>query len=253
MLSHLPTTKCIYKKIIYYITMRKDATAPPISQMYPDLPTAEPSIPPARIEPEPDQNFRLKQIREIRDFLEKEVETRGRLRRRYKSLYNTAYYVNMGSSLTAVGASTTAAISITTVIGSIAALPLGIVAITTGVLGVISSKVSKVLLKKTEKHERIKLIAASKLSSVNNLVSRALSDGKISDEEFQVILNESESYRDHKSQVRRRVRNELSPEREEEIREEALKKGVKQGQEMAMTNLQTIMNHAGPSRESSSN
>ena len=39
------------------------------------------------------QNFRLKQIRDIRDHLEKEAETRGRLRRRYKALYNSAYYV----------------------------------------------------------------------------------------------------------------------------------------------------------------
>lgn len=216
--------------------MRKEASAPPL---YPELPTADI---PARVEP--DQNFRLKQIREIRDFLEKEAETRGRLRRRYKSLYNTAYYVNMGASLTAVGASTTAAISITTVIGSIAALPLGIVAITTGVIGVVSSKVSKILLKKTEKHEKIKLIAMSKLSSVNDLVSKALSDGKISDEEFQVILGESESYRDHKSQFRRKIRNELSSEREEEIREEAEKKGLLKGQEMAMANLQNILKHS---------
>ncbi len=44
------------------------------------------------------------------------------------------------------------------------------------------------------------------------------------DEEFQVILSEMESYRTHKSLIRRKVRNEFSNEREEEIRDEAEEK-----------------------------
>ena len=204
---------------------KEQPTAPPIESIYPDLPTVNSM----NLKTEPNdsaQSFRLKQIREIREYLQNEAETRGRLRRRYKSAYNTAHYVNMGSSLTAVASSTAAAISLTTVIGTLAALPLGIVAIATGVVGIVSSKISKLVLKKTEKHERIKLIAMSKLSSVNDLVSKALTDGKISDEEFHVILNEMESYRDLKSQVRKRIRNELSSEREQEIREESEKKRI---------------------------
>ena len=218
--------------------MVKKASAPPLEseRIYPDLPT----------ETNADQNFRLKQIREIRDHLENEAETRGRLRRRYKSLYNATHYINIGSSLTAVASSTAATISLTTVVGALAALPLGIVAISTGVVGIISSKISKIVLQKCEKHERIKFVALSKLSSVNGLVSRALTDGEISDEEFQVIIQEMESYREHKSQIRNRVRSELSAEREEEIRTEAEKKGVLKGQEIAMSNLRGIMNHADP-------
>ena len=207
--------------------------------IYPDLSTV---LPVKEVDVNQDaQNFRLKQIRDIRDQLEKETETRGRLRRRYKALYNTAYYVNLGSSLTAVASSTVAVISLSTVIGALPALPFGIVAITTGALGVVSSKLGKVILKKTEKHERIKLIALAKLSSINDLVSKALTNGKISDEEFQVILNEIESYRDHKSQIRTGVRNQLSNEREQEIRDEAEKKGLKKGQAIAMSNLQNIL------------
>ena len=96
-------------------------------------------------------------------------------------------------------------------------------------------------MKKTEKHEKIKLIAMSKLSSVNDLVSKALSDGKVSDTEFEIILAEMESYRNHKSQIRKKVQTELSTEREEEICEESLKKGVMKGQEMAMSNIKNIM------------
>lgn len=218
--------------------MKKEPTAPPL---YPQL--SEINSTTAELPTDSAQQFRLKQIRDIRDQLEGEAETRGRLRRRYKSLYNTAHYVNFGSGLTAVASSTAAVISLSTAVGALASLPLGLVAISTGVISLVSSKVSKLVLKKVEKHERIKLIALSKLSSVNDLVSKALTDGKVSDTEFEIILAEMESYRNHKSQIRKKVRNELSTEREEEIREEAEKKGVLKGQEMAMTNLQSILKH----------
>ena len=39
------------------------------------------------------ETLRLKRISDIREFLEKELETRGRYRRRYKSAYNTAIYL----------------------------------------------------------------------------------------------------------------------------------------------------------------
>ena len=128
-------------------------------------------------------------------------------------------------------------------------MPLGFTAVAAGVLSVVSAAASTILLKKVEKHQQIKLIAAAKLSSVNGLVSRALQDGHISNEEFQIILQEMESYRDHKSQIRNRTIGEvreLTVEKENEIREESFKKGILKGQEMAMTNLQLIMKNTPP-------
>ena len=190
------------------------------------------------------KTFRLKRIFDKREFLEKELETRGRYRRRYKSAYNTAIYLNTGAGLTSVGSSIVAAATAATEVGIIASVPLGFTAVASGVLSVVSAAVSKILLKKVEKHQQIKLIAAAKLSSVNGLVSRALQDGHISNEEFQIILQEMESYRDHKSHLRNRTIGEvreLTVEKENEIREESLKKGILKGQEMAMANLQLIM------------
>ena len=106
-------------------------------------------------------------------------------------------------------------------------MPLGFLAVATGVLSVVSAGISKILLKKVEKHQEIKLIAASKLSSINGLVSKALQDGNISNEEYQIILQKMESYRNHKSQIRNRITadvRELTVEKENEIREESLKK-----------------------------
>ena len=141
------------------------------------------------------------------------------------------------------------ATALATGIGVIASIPLGFTAVATGVLGVISTGISKLMLKKVEKHQQIKLIAAAKLSSVNGLVSRALQDGSISNEEYQIILQEMESYRNHKSQIRNRTIGEireLTVDKENEIREESLKKGILKGQEMAMVNLQHIMKNSPP-------
>ena len=218
---------------------------------------SEPSAPP--LYPNLDQHledstkdegktFRLRRISDIRETLEKELETRGRYRRRYKSAYNTAIYLNAGAGLTSVSSSIVAAATATGV-GIIASVPLGFTAVASGVLSVVSAAVSKILLKKVEKHQQIKLIASAKLSSVNGLVSRALQDGQISNEEFQIILQEMESYRDHKSQIRNRTIGEvreLTVEKENEIREESLKKGILKGQEMAMTNLHLMMKNTPP-------
>ena len=146
--------------------------------------------------------------------------------------------------MTSVASGVAAAATLATGIGAIASLPLGLTAVSTGVIGVVSTGISKIVLKKVEKHERIKFIADAKLSSVNGLVSKALQDGKISNEEYQIILQEMESYGTHKSQIRNRITaeiRELTVDKEEEIREEALKKGILKGQEMAMSNLQNIM------------
>lgn len=207
--------------------MKKEPTAPPL---YPDLSeqTQDEGI-----------TFRIKRISDIRDFLEKELESRGRYRRRYKSIFNAAVYTNAGAGIISVASGVAAATALATGIGAIASLPLGFTAVATGVLGVISTGISKIVLKKVEKHEQIKFIAMSKLSSVNGLVSKALQDGNINNDEYQVILQEMESYREHKSQIRNKTRTEvkdMTTEREQEIHEAFL-----EGQKMAMKNLQNIM------------
>ena len=103
------------------------------------------------------KTFRLRRISDIRETLEKELETRGRYRRRYKSAYNTAIYLNAGAGLTSVSSSIVAAATAATGVGIIASVPLGFTAVASGFLSVVSAAVSKILLKKVEKHQQIKL------------------------------------------------------------------------------------------------
>ena len=56
-------------------------------------------------------------------------------------------------------------------------------------------------MSKAQKHYEIKTIGESKLNSVKNLISKALSDGQISAEEFQLVLYELDRYNDLKDKT----------------------------------------------------
>ena len=76
-------------------------------------------------------------------------------------------------------------------------LPLEIAAIVCGCMGACVKLVRRKLMSKAQKHYEIKTIGESKLNSVKNLISKALNDGQISTEEFQL-----DRYNDLKDKTR---------------------------------------------------
>ena len=56
-------------------------------------------------------------------------------------------------------------------------------------------------MSKAQKHYEIKTIGESMLNSVKNLISKALNDGQISEQEFQMVLCELDRYYDLKDQT----------------------------------------------------
>ena len=61
---------------------------------------------------------------------------------------------------------------------------------------------SKRLERKVTKHEKIYTLALAKLNSVSELVSKALTDKRISDFEFSTILREVQKYHELKAEIR---------------------------------------------------
>ena len=61
----------------------------------------------------------------------------------------------------------------------------------TGFLSIIGKYSLKKSPSKAEKHEKIKRIASAKLDTIASHISKALNDNKVTDEEFQLILEES--------------------------------------------------------------
>ena len=66
---------------------------------------------------------------------------------------------------------------------------------------------------KQKKHEEDSIIGSNKLESIQDIISKALTDGRVSDLEFEQILSELERYRTLKQEVRHKAKKktEASP------------------------------------------
>ena len=93
-------------------------------------------------------------------------------------------------------------ISFATVIGvpaGIASASLTLIfSLTTGTI----KKLLKITRNKKKKHNKIVMLAKSKLNSMETLMSQALIDLEISHEEFRTIVNEKERYEQMKGNIR---------------------------------------------------
>ena len=75
----------------------------------------------------------------------------------------------------------------------------------------IIKRLLKVTRKKKKKHNKIVMLAKSKLSSIQTLMSQALRNLDISHEEFKTFVNEKEKYEQMKERIRNiKSRDELS-------------------------------------------
>ena len=76
---------------------------------------------------------------------------------------------------------------LSTTVTAPAVIGMAIVSIVMGLLRVVGNKAIKELSLKIEKHEKIAMFAASALNTISSLISKALSDDFISDEEYSLI------------------------------------------------------------------
>ena len=192
----------------------KPPTAPDLSptnytppNLYPELPS------------EDGQNYRLQKISEIEKTLINERNTRKALYKRYKRGIN----ISDGIDTTLISASVIlAGVGLTVPIFT---LPLEIAAIACGSLGICVKFIRRRLHTKTQKHYEIKTIADSKLNSIKDMISKALTDGRISENEFKLILDELDKYNKLKDNIRSKQTGLSEVERKkliEEAKEQAI-------------------------------
>ena len=73
--------------------------------------------------------------------------------------------------------------------------------LTTGIV----KKLLNITRNKKKKHDKILMLAKSKLNSIETLISQALIDMEISHEEFITILNEKDEYEKMKDNLRSEI------------------------------------------------
>ena len=154
-----------------------------MKELYPKLPTAPP------IEDQR-QGYRLQKINEIQTFLEKEVKARGALSKKYFRVAKIVDNVDTVLMTITLGAGAGGIALLSTVVTSPIVIPLEGMALFTGLLSIIGKYSVKKSTSKAEKHEKIKTIASAKLDTISSHISKALSDNKVTDEEFRLILEE---------------------------------------------------------------
>ena len=130
--------------------------------------------------------YRLQKISEIQKEIENERERRNKLSKKYHRAVRIISIVDsvlLGSTITlgAIGIG-----FLTTIIAAPVVIASEVIALGAGLLSVIGGQVNKNLNLKAEKHEKIKVLADSKLNTINDYISKALIDGDISEKEIRV-------------------------------------------------------------------
>jgi len=146
--------------------------------------------------------YRLQQITEIQKLLESERQKREKLSRNYKKCVKAVKATEAVLAVSFMGLSTVSVIFLSTVISSPAVTVIEAVSLGAGLLFIVGGFVSRRLILKAEKHHKIKLLADKKLNVISDLVSKALDDETISDEEFSLVLSELDKFFDKKEKIR---------------------------------------------------
>ena len=158
-----------------------------------------------------------KKINEIQTFLEKEVATREALSKKYFRAVRITDNVDTVLIAITVGGRAGGVALLSTVVVASAVIVIEGVALFTGFLSILGKYSVKRSTSKAEKHEKIKMIASTKLDTIASHVSIALSDNKVTADEFRLILQELEKYKVMKEEVRSKTKKKIATETEETL------------------------------------
>ena len=203
------------------------------NKVYPSLPSAP--------EDSTAQKYRLQKISEIETFFLHEIDEREKLAKKFRRIGNSILIVDTGLIITTVisGSASIATIS------SGVAIPIGIVLTGTSLLLSIATTVTRKSLNairvKQKKHDQIILLAQTKLESIQDIISKAVTDGNISDLEFERILSELDRYRTLKQEVRNKAKKK-SESITDEQREAILQQGREEGRNAFLKQIANTSN-----------
>ena len=162
-------------------------------KIYPRLPTAPVS-----------SDYRLQKINEIENYLENQSENRKHISKKYRKANKIINSADATLSTATIGLGIGGVALLTTIVAAPVVLIMESASIGTGFLCVIAKYVNKKLKAKEEKHKQIHILAESKLNTIHSHISKAITDGYISDEEFKLILEEAEKYRLMKEDIQKK-------------------------------------------------
>ena len=144
----------------------------------------------------------LNKITEIESYFYKEINQRKSCSKKLSTYVAAFDYIDKILIVLSATTGGVSIISFTSIIGA----PVGIASasftlifsLTTGIV----KKLLNITRNKKKKHDKIFMLAKSKLNSIETLISQALIDREISHEEFVTMLKEKDKYEKMKENVR---------------------------------------------------
>ena len=141
-----------------------------------------------------EQQFRLNKINEIKNYFLAEITERELISKNISKYIASLDYFDKSLNILSILSGSISIASFASVIGA----PAGIIGASCGFTFSITSGFVKKFLKtirnKKKKHNKIVMLARSKLNSAESKISKALVDNEISHEDFEKIINEEKKY-----------------------------------------------------------
>ena len=148
------------------------------------------------------QQFRLNKINEIKDFYIAEIKQKELMSKILSKYIASFEYFDKSLIVLSVTTGSISVASFATVIGA----PVGIVSASFSLISSIFTGIVKKLLKTTRNkkktHNKIVMLARSKLNSIESKISEALINTETSHGDFMTVLNEEKKYRELKESIR---------------------------------------------------
>ena len=161
--------------------------------MYPNL-----SETPLNIPLNDQQHFRLNKINEIKDYFVAEIKERELMSKRLSKYIASFDYFDKSLIVLSVTTGGISIASFATVIGAPVGLASASFCLAFSISTVIIKKRLKTTRNKEKKHNKIIMLAGSKLNSIESKISKTLIYNEISHEDFTTIINEKTKYRELK-------------------------------------------------------
>ena len=172
------------------------------------------------------ENFRLQKSCELLQSMEKEISHYDNVRKKYSRARSIFSKVGVGSGMLSVILSASGLGTSLTGFGVIVGVPLGSLGGLCGGISVGCVVASKRLSLKVSKHEQTVALAKAKVNTIRDLVSKAMRDNVISDQEFSLILAEVDNFERLKLEIRQKMvveKKEDMTQIRREVRAELLK------------------------------
>ena len=173
-------------------------------------------------------NFRIQKSCEVLNNLQKEIKHYEDVRKKYNRARGIFTKISVCSGVISVILSASGLGTSLTGFGAFVGIPLGVFGGFCGGISVGFGAASKRLSHKVSKHEQTVSIAKAKVNTIHDLVSKALKDNTISDQEFSLILSEVDKFEKLKLEIRQKnmkdtEKNLNMNQIRREVREEILK------------------------------